>query len=86
MPSALVRVKSPSLPDTSEGDMSTNGNLLCKYKFLFGKGKLVPFLEFFRHVMVLNGLQLKRIHIAKRHILGWHFLVPLSTQMKCILS
>lgn len=77
---------SSPLPDTSERDITTNRNLLCKYKFPFGKEKLAPFLELFLPLMVLYGLQVEIIHMPKRHILGWHILVPLSTQKKCILS
>ena len=57
MPSPLVRVKSPSLPTTGEGDLLTNGNLLQNYKFpLPKKPTCALFLEFFLCLLILKSL------------------------------
>lgn len=51
------------------GDIFTNGN------FLYRRKLCALFLELFLHLLVLNGLHLKIIHMPKRRILRWYILV-----------
>lgn len=60
-----------SLPGTGQASSSL-GNLHLAFRQC-GEGR-----ELFLHLLTSNCLHLKIIFMPKRHILGWHILIPFT--------